>query len=260
MLTNWWKRRRRRKILARPFAAAWDAALRENFVLYGWLSDEERERLRRRSQVFMAEKYWEGCGGLVVSDEMKVTIAAQACLLVLGLEHEYYDRLLSVLVYPTGYFAEERRHLPAGVISEATEFRLGEAWTSGPVILSWDDVLAGGRFPRDGRNVVFHEFAHVLDLDHSGPDGTPELASAEQYRTWHEVMTAEYNRLRRQSERRQRTVLDPYGATDEAEFFAVATEAFFERPQQLLEQHPQLYGLLREFYRQEPVRWGGNVE
>jgi Mlc titration factor MtfA (ptsG expression regulator) len=133
--------------------------------------------------------------------------------------------------------------------------RLGEAWTSGPVVLSWDDVLAGGRFPQDGRNVVFHEFAHVLDLTHSGPDGTPELADAAQYRTWHEVMTAEFERLRRQSERRQKTVLDPYGATDAAEFFAVATEAFFERPRHLSNEHPRLYELLRDFYRQEPLQW-----
>jgi Mlc titration factor MtfA (ptsG expression regulator) len=255
MLGNWWKQRRRRKILARPFPAAWELVLHENFAIYRRLSTDERQRLNERSQIFVAEKYWEGCGGLVMTDEIRITIAAQACLLVLGLEHEFYDRLLSVLVYPTGYFADERRHLPAGVVSEETVLRLGEAWTSGPVILSWDDVLDGGRFPGNGRNVVFHEFAHVLDLDHSGPDGTPELADAERYRTWHEVMTAEYNRLRRRSERRQKTLLDPYGATDEAEFFAVATETFFERPLQLADQHPQLFPLLRDFFRQDPRRW-----
>jgi Mlc titration factor MtfA (ptsG expression regulator) len=255
ILLSWWKRRRRRKLLAQPFPPEWDAVLRENFALYARLGDDERRRLQGRTQIFIAEKYWEGCGGLVITDEIKVTIAAQACLLVLGIEPEYYDRLLSVLVYPTGYFADERRQLPTGIVSEETVLRLGEAWTSGPVVLSWDDVLAGGRFPQDGRNVVFHEFAHVLDLTHSGPDGTPELADAAQYRTWHDVMTAEFERLRRQSERRQKTVLDPYGATDAAEFFAVATEAFFERPRHLADEHPRLYELLRDFYRQEPLQW-----
>ena len=255
ILLSWWKRRRRRKLLAQPFPAEWEAVLRENFTLYARLSDDERRRLHGRAQIFIAEKYWEGCGGLVITDEIKVTIAAQASLLVLGMEREYYDRLLSVLVYPTGYFADERRQLPIGIVSEETVLRLGEAWTSGPVVLSWDDVLAGGRFPQDGRNVVFHEFAHVLDLTHSGPDGTPELADAAQYRTWHDVMTAEFERLRRQSERRQKTVLDPYGATDAAEFFAVATEAFFERPRHLADEHPRLYELLRDFYRQEPLQW-----
>jgi Mlc titration factor MtfA (ptsG expression regulator) len=255
MLLSWWKRRRRRKLLNLPFPAGWDHVLRENFALYGRLTDDERRRLQDRSRIFTAEKYWEGCGGLVVTDEIKITIAAQACLLVLGQEREHYDRLLSVLVYPTGYFADEQRQLPVGVVSEETVLRLGEAWASGPVILSWDDVLAGGRFPQDGRNVVFHEFAHVLDLTHSGPDGTPALTDAEQYRTWHDVMSFEFERLRRQAERRQKTVLDPYGATDAAEFFAVATEAFFGRPQPLAEQHPRLFELLRSFYGQDPRDW-----
>lgn len=225
-----------------------------NFALYERLSHDERDELRRRVQVFVAEKFWEGCGGLVVTEEMQVTIAAQACLLVLGFPGEHFERLLTVLVYPSGYFAEDRRHLPGGIVSEELALRLGEAWTGGPVVLSWDDVLESGRDGDDGYNVVFHEFAHVLDMQNVTVDGTPPLPSEEQYRNWREVLAEEYNRHRRRSGWR-RTVLDPYGATDEGEFFAVATEAFFERPHGLEREHPRLFELLHSFYNQDPRLW-----
>jgi MtfA peptidase len=139
------------------------------------------------------------------------------------------------------------------VIVEGQSARLGEASASGAVVLSWPDVLEGGRIPDDGRNVVFHEFAHVLDLKGHGFDGAPLLENHEQYRTWAEVMTAEYHRLIRRTRRGHETVLDPYGTVSEAEFFAVATESFFEQPLDMQDEHPKLYDLFRGFYHQDPA-------
>lgn len=253
MILAWWRRRRRRKILSQPFPAVWDQLVETNFALYRRLPADARQKLRRAVQIFVAEKYWEGCNGLAMTDEIKVTIAAQACMLVLGFKDELFERLQTVLVYPGKYFVENRQHGPGGLVVESTDLRLGEAWHSGPVILSWPDVLHGGRVPDDGHNVVFHEFAHVLDMHDHIADGTPALQSIEQYETWKDVMAAEYNSLVKHSQRRRVTLLDHYGAESESEFFAVATECFFEKPLEMADTHPRLYELLREFYRQDPA-------
>lgn len=256
MFFSWLKRRRRQQILASPFPPEWLAFLRRNVVHYRFLNEKEQARLRDDLRIFAAEKTWEGCGGLRITDEIKVTIAAQACLLVLGMEHNYYDRVLSILVYPQGYHVpheddESGRHV---------DDRLGEAHYRGPVILSWAEVLSDGRHPERGANLVFHEFAHQLDMLDGVIDGTPPLASAEQSRRWHEVMTAEYQQLIEASEHGRATLLDQYGTTDEAEFFAVATECFFDRPVQLSRRHPQLYGLLREYFHQDPAARCAHLE
>ena len=253
MIFTWWRRRRRRKILSQPFPAEWEPHLARHVPAADLLTEDERERLRRKTQIFVAEKYWEGCNGLTITDEIRVTIAAQACLLVLGFEEEIFNRLLTVLVYPEDYFADEISHQPGGVVVEGKSWRLGEAWHGGPVILSWPRVLEGGHDPHDGENVVLHEFAHVLDMQDHGVDGTPPLESPEQYRTWKQVMTAEYQRLVRHADRGRHTLLDQYGTKNEAEFFAVSTEAFFEQPVELQMRHPELYGVLCSFYRQDPA-------
>jgi Mlc titration factor MtfA (ptsG expression regulator) len=249
MLFSWLQRRRRRKILAQPFPAAWERHLRRNVAHYRYLSAAEQARLRDDLRIFIAEKSWEGCGGLQITDEIKVTIAAQACLLVLGLEHNYFDRVQSILVYPRGYRAPDQ----AG--EEDQKYwsgRLGEAHYRGPVVLSWEEVLHDGRHPT-GNNLIIHEFAHQLDMLDGVINGTPPLRDEDQARRWHDVMTAEYDRLIEESERGQATLLDEYGTTNEAEFFAVATECFFERPVALARRHPQLYSLLREYYHQDPA-------
>jgi hypothetical protein len=248
MIFDWLKDWRRERIRARPFPEAWLGHLRKNVAHYEYLSAAEQAKLRDDLRVFVAEKNWEGCGGLVMTDEIKVTIAAQACLLVLALEHKYYDRVLSVLVYPHAYRGGAREEW-----GTRGEGRSGEAWYRGPVVLAWDDVDYEGRHPREGHNVVFHEFAHQLDMLDGEINGTPPLSDAAQARRWHDVMTAEYRRLVAASERGRATLLDHYGATDEAEFFAVCTECFFDRPVEMRRQHPQLYDLLREFYRQDPA-------
>jgi Mlc titration factor MtfA (ptsG expression regulator) len=254
MILTWLKQRRRRKLLATPFPAAWLEYLHKNVTHYAYLTATEQAKLRDDLRIFLAEKNWEGCGGLEITDEIKVTIAAQACLLVLAIEHHYYQSVKSILVYPTTYEVPFQQVLESGEVVEGKNPHLGEAWYRGPVVLAWDDVLRGGQDPQDGQNTVFHEFAHQLDFLDGSIDGTPPLESREQYQHWREVMTAEYNRLCRAAERGRKTLLDQYGATDEAEFFAVATECFFEKPVAMAAKHPQLYDLLRAYYHQDPAK------
>ncbi len=250
MLFAWLKQRRRRQLLAAPFPEEWPGYLRDNVALYAQLTEAEQATLRDLLRVFVAERYWEGCGGLTVTDEMKVTIAAQACLLVLNVVHDYFNRVPSILVYPSGYRSPAERHGPDGTAG-GDPGRLGEAWYRGPVILAWDSALDGGKNISDGQNVVLHEFAHQLDFLDGYADGTPPLSSREANRKWHDVMTAEYERLVRESAQGRARVLDAYGATNPAEFFAVATEAFFEKPLPLRQRHPALYEVLLGFYRQD---------
>ena len=197
------------------------------------------------------EKDWEGCGGLEMTDEIRVTIAAQACLLILNIEHEYYRRVTSILVYPAAYKTMPSRGRD-GVIREG-QANLGEAWLRGPVVLSWDDARRGALDPKDGHNLVFHEFAHKLDMLDGAADGTPPLADQETLRQWVQTMTREFAALRDAAERGRKTVLDTYGATNPAEFFAVATECFFEKARQLRQRHPSVYELLKDYYQQDPA-------
>jgi Mlc titration factor MtfA (ptsG expression regulator) len=252
MLFSWLQRRRRAKILARSFPLDWLEYLRKNVAHYQFLSREEQTRLRDDLRIFIAEKHWEGCAGLKITDEIKVTIAAQACLLVLGMKHNYYDRVLSILVYPSGYRAQSRDD-SQDAIYDQTSARLGEAHYRGPVILSWEDVLKNGRQPARGHNLVIHEFAHQIDFLDGIVDGTPPLKDATQAKRWHDVMTEEYQRLIRESEIGKATLLDQYGTTNEAEFFAIATECFFNQPTALAQSHPRLYDLLREYFQQDPA-------
>jgi Mlc titration factor MtfA (ptsG expression regulator) len=240
--------------LSEPFPEHWRDVLRRSVVHYARLPDDLRRRLEERVQVFVAEKNWEGVGGLEVTDEMRVTIAAQACLLVLAFDDEYYDHVLSILIYPTAFVTRDVQITRAGVVIQDREARLGEAWYRGPVIVSWEDALAGGRQTDPGHNLVLHEFAHQLDmLGGRDLDGTPPLPSRELAARWADVMEAEYQQLRRDCRsHRRRPLLDCYGATNRAEFFAVATETFFERPTALSSRHPELYDILAAYYRQDP--------
>jgi Mlc titration factor MtfA (ptsG expression regulator) len=253
MIFAWLKNRRRRKLLAQPFPAAWLEFLHNNVAHYRYLSGAEQAKLRDELRIFVADKNWEGCGGLAMTDEMKVTIAAQACLLVLGMRHNYFDRVLSILVYPHGYRDPMDGFGGDGLVHRG-QARLGESWYRGPVVLAWDHVRFEGQHPSGGKNVVFHEFAHQLDMLDGIINGTPPLGSPEESRRWAEVMTAEYKQLQSASEHGQATLLDQYGTTNEGEFFAVATECFFDRPVALRQRYPRLYELLRDYYRQDPAR------
>ncbi len=226
----------------------------EGLPLYGTLDEGERRRLEDVLRVIVAEKRWEPCGDLPeVSDAMKVTIAAHAALLVLSIPHDHYHGVRSILVYPAAYVTPWERRDKLGVVTVGVA-HAGESWPShGPVVLSWDSVRAAVDMAGDGQNVVLHEFAHKLDQTDGWADGTPPLAGRGAYEVWRRIMTEEFERLSHESERGRPTVLDRYGATNPAEFFAVATECFFEKPRQVLERHPSLYTLLRDYYAQDPA-------
>lgn len=242
------RRRRRARLRAAPFPPEWIGILRRNVVAYKRLPAARQEELHGHVHVLLSEKHFEGCGGLELTDEMRVTIAGHAALLMLGREPHYYPRLVSILVYPSWYRAPVRETDDDGIVSEDEEERFGESWEDGVVVLAWDAARHGSRDLGDGSNLILHEFAHQLDSEDGSADGRPFLDHAHDPVAWAAVLGAEYERLREQPDD---SVLDEYGAEDPAEFFAVATEAFFERPDALRNRHPELYEQLRTYYRIE---------
>jgi len=253
-MVGWLQARRRRRILAQPVPEAWDRYIDDNVALARHLDPANRRRLGQLVQIFIEEKHWEGCGGLELTEEIQVTIAAQACLLALGRDDRLYTDARSILVYPStlitpprplGFFEQPRT--PVGHGSTV----IGEAMLGGPVVLAWDAVLAGGRAEIPG-NVVIHEFAHKLDMETGQINGTPPLANKAARRRWARVCSAAYLRHRDSVDAGWPTLMDAYGATNEAEFFAVATETFFTRPGELWYEYPDVFSLLADFYRVVP--------
>jgi Mlc titration factor MtfA (ptsG expression regulator) len=254
------KGRRRQRLRAQAAPPGWRAILERNLPIFSRLSAEDQAELLGHTQVFVAEKHFEGCGGLDLTDEMRVTIAGQACLLLLHRETDYYPELTSILVYPTGYTATEERYIGGGVWEEGPEDRLGHTGQRlRALVLAWDEVRHGAAGPADGENLVLHEFAHQLDFVNLRSDGTPALQTRADYLAWGRVMSAEFQALRNASDAGLPTLLDTYGATDPAEFFAVITEAFFERPRALLRLHPKLFEQLRHFYQQDPTTYSAET-
>ncbi|HEX6040508.1 M90 family metallopeptidase [Longimicrobium sp.] len=246
------KRRRRARIRQQPFPPAWLAIIERNVPMYARLSPDDQAELRRKVLVFVAEKNFEGAGGLEMRDEVRVTIAAQACILLLRLDDdEYYPRLRSIVVYPDAYRVPGQQRDGAVVAGDAVH--LGESWQHGAVVLAWNSARRGAVDPRDGKNVILHEFAHQLDQEDGAADGTPELEAWACYAPWGRVLSEHYLALRKVAGRGGKAVLDTYGATNEAEFFAVATEAFFERPALLQARHPDLYEELARYFNQDPA-------
>ena len=215
------------------------------------LDEPSLQSLKQDVAAFVQRVDWEGRAGLEVDDEMRVSIAAQACRLSLGLHKEAFRFVRSIYVFPTTYSTEGATDA-SGV--QKRSHRHGEAWLRGPVILSWNATQLGGKNPDDGRNVVYHEFAHKLDMLDRFADGTPPIEDRETFDAWTRIMGSEYQDLKQAAERGKKTLLDKYGATNPAEFFAVATEAFFERPERLRDRHKELYGCLCRFYNQNPAR------
>jgi Mlc titration factor MtfA (ptsG expression regulator) len=246
------RRRRRRQAFERSLPDTMHAAMERNVALVTALPDDERRRLEALVIAFLDEKQFVGCNGLEVTDEIRVTIAAQACLLLLGRPRSLYDELQSILVYPSAFFVEDEVHDEAGVVERRRRELSGEAWDSHRIILSWEDIADTARRPADGYNVVLHEFAHYLDAEGLGLARGATLG----LEAWREAMLAEYDTLRATVERGEETFLDPYGAEDETEFFAVATEEFIECSADMAAALPKLYALMREFYGIDPARWG----
>jgi Mlc titration factor MtfA (ptsG expression regulator) len=238
------------------FPDEWESFLTRNVAHDRLLSDGQRARLRRDTRTFVEGKYWEGCAGLRVTDEIRVTVAAQACLMLLGLPPDCFRRVRTVLVYPSSFLVPDAEELG----EEATGWVVaGQAVPQGPVILAWDTVLAEGRDPSAGHNLVIHEFAHQLDLSDGYLEGTLDLVG-EPAERWGAVLAAEYNRLRRDVRRGRDTFLGGDAATSKTEFFAVASERFFTRPVQLRRYHPLLYELLVDGYGLDPSMWFADKE
>ncbi|YAF95716.1 MAG: zinc-dependent peptidase [Nodularia sp. CChRGM 3473] len=245
----------RSRIKKRAFAPLWNAIIENNLPIYLYLSPDERRRLQGHIQVFLTEKQFIGCRGLQVTEEMRLTIAAVACLLLLNERGKYFPKLRSILIYPGTYFVNQTVAVDNYIVEERRDARLGESWTKDQVILSWKQVQQDTQNWRDGHNVVLHEFAHQLDQEDGKAEGVPILQRQSDYVIWSRVMTTEYQKLGHDIQQGVKTVIDGYGATNPAEFFAVATETFFEKPQQLLGKHSALYELLQGYYQVEPMEW-----
>jgi len=248
------RRARRKRLSSRPFPQEWIEILQKNVPLYNRLPDPLKEQLHGLVHVFLAEKDFEGCGGLEMTEEIMVTIAAQACMLLLNRRAAYFPKLRTILVYPHTYVAKTISS-DGSMIIEGQSVRLGESWQNGPVVLAWDSVIGGTMNVTDAQNVVLHEFAHQLDQEDGTADGAPILERRSRYAEWARVLSAEYETLQKKKKKRRRPVMNKYGATNPAEFFAVATETFFEKPRQMKKKHPDLYEELRDYYKLDPVEW-----
>lgn len=241
--------------MAAPFPSAWKAIVELNVPLYAYLPAPLKHQLHGHMQVLLAEKQFEGCGGLEMTDEIQVTIAAQAGILLLNRKARYYPRLHSILVYPSTFVSRDVEYVGDHAYVEGTSARLGESWRSGALVLAWDSVKHGAMDFRDGQNVVLHEFAHQLDQEDGRADGAPILEHGSSYAAWARILRKEYEQMQATVRRGLETVMDEYGATKPAEFFAVATETFFEKPHALKGRHPELYEALKNYYKLDPAAW-----
>jgi Mlc titration factor MtfA (ptsG expression regulator) len=256
VISSFLKQRRRRRLRSRPFPSEWLILIQRDIAFFNRLSSNDRTELLAHIQVFLHEKRFEGCGGFAITDEVRVIIAAQACLLLLHRKTDYFPQLLTILVYPVTYMTEERRQVGDHLWEEGMVSRLGETGRRmGSLVLSWNAVKYGAADPADGKNVVLHEFAHQLDFENDAADGVPVLGTREEQLAWIDVMKSEYFSLRAADESGVPTLLDTYGATNPAEFFAVSVEAFFERPYALRARHPKLYATLNSYFQQNPVEF-----
>lgn len=243
------------RVLARPLSASQLGIIERNVAQYRGMSGELRPQLQRLVKQFLHQKTFVGCAGLEVTEEMRVTIAAQACLLLLNRPSRVYPDLRAVLVYPGAFLVPRREQDAAGVVTETRQDLLGESWGDGRVVLSWEHVRRAGLAPEGTHNVVLHEFAHQLDSESGSNNGAPFLGSPARYRSWSQTLARDFALLRRDAYWGQRDVLDPYGATNPAEFFAVATESFYEQPHELAARHPELYAEFQAYYRVDPREW-----
>lgn len=248
------RQRRHKFLMQQPFPPEFERILVDKVAIYRHLQPALQERLKQLMNVFLDEKHFEGCGGLEITDEIRVTVAAEACLLMLNGEPHFYPTLSSILVYPHPYSVGDKG-LSGDDEAETTQIRAGESWLRGELVLSWDLVEqeAGGH--GRGHGVALHEFAHQLDQEDGSADGAPLLGVPSRYASWARVLGAEYRDLKEDVENGRDNLIDEYGATDPAEFFAVSTETFFRNPIEMKKQHSALYDQLREYYKVDPAEW-----
>lgn len=246
-------KRKRSKIENLPTPQNWEEILLKNFSIIQFLPKDLKSELIKTMKVFLAEKKFHGCG-IEITEEIKITIAAQACLLLLNKKHNYFPHLKNIFIYPHAFKSVQKEH--AGYIeTQKTVVRSGESWVRGPIVLSWHHSLHGSIHARDGQNVVFHEFAHQLDQEDGTSDGTPYLPDALSYKVWSKVMEKSFVQMTNEIMKNQKILIDEYGVTNSAEFFAVLTETFFENPEKLYKQNYELYDILKKYYSLDPVQW-----
>jgi len=251
----YWRDNQRRKIKAAPFPKAWRLILHQRMPYFRMMPADLQLQLKQHIQVFIAEKQFIGCDGVNITDEIRVTIAAQACLLLLNRKTDYYPKLNSILVYPRAFIKNQKTTDIAGVQRSYQSVLSGESWSLGKVVLSWQDTLDGAIVPNDGRNVVIHEFAHQLDQENGAANGAPYLGKTQSYQEWSIIFNEQFKRLNLAIDRGEPTLFDHYGATNPAEFFAVASEVFFEQSFSFSQHYPKLYAQLSQLYQVDPLSW-----
>jgi len=249
------RKNRRNEIRTNDFSKEWEYKLNTHWPLYRRLPDLLKQNLKERINLFLSEKQFIGCNGFEVSDDHKLFIAAQACLLIINKPFEYFDKLHTLLIYPSAFIVEHNQLLANGTISEARNINTGEAWETGKIVLSWNDAFSGMIDITDGHNVVFHEFAHLLDHTNGSANGAPLLQHASNYEHWSRTFSIAFDRLQHSLNNGHQNVFDPYGATNPGEFFAVVSELFFEQSKLFQRHEPELHQQLVKFYAVDPALW-----
>jgi Mlc titration factor MtfA (ptsG expression regulator) len=251
----YWRSYQRDKIGNTPFKKEWRKIIQQRMPYFRQMPADLQLQLKQLVQVFLAEKNFIGCNGVKITDEIRVTVAAQACLLLLNRKTNFYPKLQTILVYPRAFVKEQQTKEASGVLFTQKAVLAGESWDYGKVVLSWQDALDGAQIPDDGRNVVIHEFAHQLDQENGTANGAPILEKGQNYKCWSEVFSRHFEQLKMQVRAGSPSLFDYYGATNPAEFFAVASEVFFEQAHQFNDEYPKLYQQLKQYYQVDPVHW-----
>ncbi|MFZ6657839.1 zinc-dependent peptidase [Undibacterium sp. TJN19] len=248
-------RARLRYVLSQAFPLNYSKILRKNLPGYAKLPTHLQMQLKRRIRQFLYQKTFVECAGLIMTDEIRVTIAGKACMLLLNRASGVYPQLTHILVYPTTFVAPRTQTNGDGIVTHTNQGLSGESWSDGRVILAWDQAAHNPETEARGQDVVLHEFAHQLDSETGATNGAPALKNAAAYQAWSQVMEREFMQLQQAIASDVPTVIDPYGATNPAEFFAVITEAFFKKSRELADFHPALFAQLNAYYRVDPREW-----
>ena len=251
----YWREYQRNKVRSQPFKKEWRKLIQQRMPYFRQMPADLQLQLKQHIQVFLDEKSFVGCNGVKITDEIRITVAAQACLLLLNRKTNFYPKLNTILIYPSAFVKQQQSVNADGIQNQQRIALAGESWDFGKVILSWEDTVEGAKITDDGRNVVIHEFAHQLDQENGRANGAPILGKGQSYKEWSTAFTKQFSLLQQQANTGTPSIFDYYGATNPAEFFAVASEVFFEKAQQFYSQHPQLYRQLTQYYHVDPTHW-----
>ncbi|WP_120632855.1 zinc-dependent peptidase [Ruegeria sp. EL01] len=250
---QWSKSQARKSLLAAPLTTHQSNLIESHVPIVRRLPSELRAKLDGKVNLFLDQVTFFGCDGLEVTEEMQLSIAAQASLLVAN-NDMWYDSLTTILIYPNAFKSRQTKH-SGYVVTEKEVVRTGESWNRGPVILSWEHSQQGALNEHDGQNVVFHEFAHQIDDLSGSTNGVPVLSAGQSFDEWESTFLTAYNAHVCAVEAGQPSVIDPYGAEGHEEFFAVAVEVFFEKPQALKKEIPEIYEQLEKLFHLDPITW-----